>query len=303
MKKILWIFSSALLLSVGFFSTGCGGDDEALAPTVSISDEPVGTTFVVGDVVSFTVTASKGTDPLKAITFYQNGTKVNVDDLLVDGASVGDAAVLIVDPQDEMTWNVDITLSSSGEYDFSVKVEDTGNLSAEASFSNTIVAESPIEESLTGILFNQAGPPGTGGLDLDTGAGTGSAAAQSEIRDMGIDSLAGSGDNWRRRIGGINGVELRFAGNNTVEFNDIASKEAIESIWDSATDFSAANTYSTGNIQAWGNYKVSDTVSIGDTFVAYKSSENTYYLIVVTDIEEDTALGNNDDNYTLSIKF
>lgn len=180
-------------------------------------------------------------------------------------------------------------------------VGDDGGLEDEASFDVTV--EAPIENTLTGVLFNAAGPAGTGGLDLDTGNGTGSSATESELRDMGIDSLAGSGDNWRRRIGGINGANIRFAGNGTVEFGDVASKEAIVALYDGADELQAANTYTTGNIDKWGNFKVSGTVQIGDVFVVYKSSTETYYLVEVTDVEENTGLGDNDDNYTLSIKY
>lgn len=307
MKKFLWIFSSALLFSVAVLLTGCGEDDptvDDLAPIVSITDGPNPATVVegAGTVSTVTVEATKGTKALKAVTVYEGSTKVSLDDLTIDGVAASANPVLITSPTDVMSWEIGVHVhASAGTATYRVVVEDEGGLSDEASFDVTV--EAPIEQTLTGILFNQAGPAGFGGLDLDNGDGTGSSDASAELRDMGIDSLAGSGDNWRRRIGGINGATIRYAGNGTVEFGDVASKDAIVALYDGATDLQAANTYTGDNIEVWGNFKVSDKVVVGDVFVVYKSASNTYYLVEVTDVEENTVLGNNTDNYTLSIKY
>jgi len=307
MKKILWIFSSAILLSTAILSTGCGDDstdDPKLSPVVVITagPEPASVVEDAGSIVTVTVEATKGTDALKSVTVYEGDTKVALEDLTIDGVDAAANPVLITSPTDVMTWEIGVHVhAAAGTATYRVVVADEGGLSDEASFDVTV--EAALEASLAGILLNAAGPVGTGGLDLDTGDGTGSSAVESEIRDMGIDSLAGSGDNWRRRIGGINGANIRFAGNGTVEFGDVASKEAIVALYDGADELQAASTYSTGNIDQWGDYKVSDTVQIGDVFVVYKSSTETYYLIEVTDIEENTVLGTNTDNYTLSIKY
>lgn len=306
MKKILWIFSSALLLSVGFFSTGCG-EDEKLNPSVSISDEPASSDFVVGDVVSFTVTATKGTDPLKAITFYQNGGKVAVEDLKIDGTTPGDAAILITDPKDEMVWNVDITLSAIGDFDFSVKIEDEGGLTDEASFSQTISVDEPVVtiEGAEIKLYNQAGPVGYGGIDLDDGSSTGTSFhvptgddsyLDAELRDMGIDA-SGQDDNWYQRIGGINGTDVRYVsgGLTSEEFGDVAGRGAIKTLYEDGDPFTATIPGFT--------FSVSEKVNVGDAFVVYKSETETYYLVIVEDIYSDTDFGDNDDYYLVSIKY
>ena len=307
MKKILWIFSSALLLSVAVLSTGCGEDDgggSKLAPVVTLVDGPTPATVVAESEteVVVTISASKGTDALKTVTVYEGTEKVSIDHLTIDGADAAANPVLIVTPTDVMTWEIGIHVhAEAGIATYSVVVEDEGGLSDEVEFDVTV--EAALEDELTGVLFNQAGPAGFGGLDLDTGAGTGSADASAELRDMGIDSLAGSGDNWRKRIGGINGVEVRYAGNGTVEFGDIASKDAIVALYDGATDFQSADSYTGGNIDQWGSYKVSGIVEEGDVFVVYKSADEKYYLVIVDTIVENTTLGNNTDNYTVFIKF
>ncbi|MBK8563630.1 MAG: hypothetical protein IPN76_09870 [Saprospiraceae bacterium] len=309
MKKILWIFSSAILLSTAILSTGCGDegtDDPKLTPVVVITDGPDPATVVedAGTIVTVTVEATKGTDALKSVTVYEGNTKVSIDDLTIDGVDAVANPILITSPTDVMTWDIGVHVhAAAGTATYRVVVGDDGGLEDEASFDVTV--EAAIENTLTGVLLNAAGPAGTGGLDLDTGIGTGSSAVESELRDMGIDSIAGSGDNWRRRIGGINGANIRYAGNGTVEFGDVASKEAIVALYDGADELQAASNYTAAGdgIDKWGNYKVSDTVQIGDVFVVYKSSTEVYYLVEVTDIEENTVLGTNTDNYTLSIKY
>jgi hypothetical protein len=122
---------------------------------------------------------------------------------------------------------------------------------------------------------------------------------------MGIDSLAGSGDNWRRRIGGINGTEVRYVGNtsSSAEFASVASKEAIVAAFDGGDDLITASTIATDHLDVWGNFKVSEVVSQGDVFAIYKSSSNTYYLVVVNNVVETTNLGDNTDHYNVSIKY
>lgn len=307
MKKFLWILSSAMLLSLAIFSTGCGdetGGGDPTGPTVTKLTDPTPDAVVegAGTLVTFSISAEKGSSALKAVTVYEGSSKVAIDDLEFDGTAASANPTLLVSPSDVMTWEIGVKVrGTAGTSTLKVVVEDADGLTGEVEYDVTV--EAPIEQTLTGVLFNQAGPAGTGGLDLDNGVGTGSSNADAELRDMGIDSLAGSGDNWRRRIGGINGVTIHYAGNGTVEFGDVASKDAIQALYDGSPELEAASTYTGGNIQVWGGFKVSDIVQIGDVFVVYKSGNETYYLVEVTDIEENTVLGENSDNYTLSIKF
>lgn len=108
MKKILWIFSSAILLSTAILSTGCGEegtDDPKLSPVVVITDGPEPATVVqdAGTVVTVTVEATKGTDALKSVTVYGGDTKVGIDDLTIDGVPAAANPVLITSPTDVMT--------------------------------------------------------------------------------------------------------------------------------------------------------------------------------------------------------
>ncbi|MCF8244034.1 MAG: hypothetical protein K9J37_03070 [Saprospiraceae bacterium] len=312
MKKILWIFSSALLLSAAIFTTGCGDDTtvDDLSPIVSISAGPTPSTVVegAGTIVYVTVSATKGTKALQSLSFFEGATNIPLDDITVDGITPASDVHAILSPTDAMTFEIGIKVNAAaGTATYTISVKDEGGLSDEAPFEVIVTApETPLSMTLVGAtinLWNQAGPVGFGGIDLDNGNSTGSSDALAELRDMGIDSLAGSGDNWRRRIGGVGGTSVRFAGNGSVEFGNVASKEAIVSIYDNASDLLPASTYTSGNIDVWGNFKVSDTVNEGDAFVVYKSSNNTYYLVVVNTITETTTLADNTDKYNVSIKY
>ena len=302
MKKFLWIFSSALLLSVAFLNTGCGDDPvDDLAPIVSITAGPTPASVVAGtsSTVTVTVEATKGTKALKAVTVYQGADKVEVADLTIDGAAAASNPVLITSPTDVMTWDIAINVSAdAGTVTYSVKVEDEGGLSDEAPFD--VLVEAALEATITGVdinLYNQAGPVGTGAIDLETGNGTGTTDVTADLRDMGIDSLAGSGDNWNRRIGGINGTVVRsVSGFTSADFGAVASKDAIALLYTNGTDL-------TGTLPTWGSFPVSEVVSEGDVFVVYKSSSSTYFLVIVNTVTETIALGNNTDHYNVSIKY
>ncbi len=322
MKKLLWIFAGVLLFSNLILTTGCTDDEDdpstSLAPIVSITEGPTPDAFVGSGIVTVKVEALKGTKALKSLTVYEGTAKVGLDDLSINGSPASANPALIVSPSDQMTWVVAINVSgASGIVTYTIEVADEGGKSDEVSFDVTL--ETPIEKLITGatiLLWNQAGPSGRGGIDLDDGSSTGTKLSstgedsylRAELRDMGIDSLAGSGNNWRRRIGGINGTQVRFVGNadsgsDIFDFDRVLSKEGIKTAFDAAADLPPANTISEGHIDVWGNFRVSNKVAKGDIFVVYKSASNVYYLVKVEDVNETTALGDNEDNYKVSIKY
>jgi hypothetical protein len=138
---------------------------------------------------------------------------------------------------------------------------------------------------ITGVLLNQAGPAGTGGLDLDAGNSTGSADASAEIRDQGIDLAEPNATNWIQKISGVNGAEIRYAGNlpDGSNYEDITTQEEIEGA------FTNSDALSGG---------ISSVVAVGDEFVV--ESAGKYYFLLVTEVNITT--NNNSDNYVFSIK-
>ncbi len=314
MKQFLSIFAGLVLAAGIVLFTGCEDDTPGpgndIPPLIQIVDGPNPGTSVdaPGTTISVTVDVTKGTSPLQTLTVKDNGTNVELSRLEFVGQSgAANPFLLLGTNKDGFTWEIRIKAHQTFEtHTYSISVVDEKGLSDEVSFDITVLE--PIEKTLTGILWNQGGPAGRGGIDLDDGSSTGTKLTstgdpavdtsylRAELRDMGIDSLAGSGDNWRRRIGPINGTEARFLGNNLPDFNfdNVTTKEAIRMAFENASPFSES-------LPNWGSYKVSAKVNIGDIFVVRKA--NKYYLVKVDEIVETTVLGDNTDHYTVSIKY
>ncbi len=182
-----------------------------------------------------------------------------------------------------------IRIQDSGSATYRIVIADEfGNASEITKTVQTGSSGTPTT-TLTGILLNQAGPSGTGGLDLDTGNSTGSADLDAEIRDMGIDA-GPVATNWLQQIAGINGSTVRalVAGQNglleSFSFESVSVVEEISAIHNAnGIDFSGG---------------VSNTVLVGDVF----SVENNgrYFLLKVTNINVTT--DDNNDGYTFSVK-
>lgn len=316
MKNLQKIFPIALSFALLFAAIGCGEDGTGgggtndIAPLVQLVDGPNPGNVIteLSGTISVTIDVTKGTSPLKTVTITENGTKLDLGRIEFVGVG-GSANPLLLSGTDKDGFTWEIRIQAQDAYDtrtYTITVEDEAGLSDAASFDITIVE--PIEKSLTGVLWNQGGPAGKGGIDLDDGSTTGTKLSstgdpavdtsylRAEMRDMGIDSLAGSGDNWRRRVASINGTEVRFLGNNLPDFNfdNITTKEAIVSAFESASPLSET-------LPNWGSFPVSHEVAEGDIFVVKKGEK--YYLVKVDVVVETTVLGDNDDHYEVSIKY
>jgi hypothetical protein len=308
MKKILSIFSTTMLAAALFLNTGCEEETtpgDQIAPLVSIND--ISAEVVVGQdaTVTFTVEATKGTGELNALWIYEDGVKVSLDRISIDGAPANANPVLITNPSEVMSWEISINVQDA--YDtrtYSVKVDDKNNLTAEESFN--VKVEEPLESFIAGVLWNQAGPAGRGALDLDEGLTTGittdgdTTPDQAEIRDCGIDSTNSVLQFWRKQITYVNGTELRYVGTavGDASFGDILSKEAIAAAFDGATAVSSSPVTEGGN-PTWGSYKVSAVVKEGDIFAVKKPGRT--YLFRVDKLVETS--NNNLDSYEISIKY
>ena len=156
------------------------------------------------------------------------------------------------------------------------------------------VSGEPVTE-LRGALFNRAGPAGTGGLDLDSGASTGSAEVSAELIDNGIDS-GPIESNWLQRISGANGTELRQLIPNqnglpeTFTFEGVLTDQEISAVWTNGIPLSGTNS----NGEPW-----TEVVQVGDLYIALR--EGQLYLIEVVDVFIDSAA--NGDFYEMDIKF
>ena len=252
----------------------------------------------LGALVAVPIKATIGSSELLDIAVYSEGDLVNPEDLYYDDvASSNQFSVNPIELPDAdfpgFERTIYIRARKAGTHNYQIQVIDMAGLTAELDF--TINSGTPVMMR-EGVLLNQGGPTGTGGLDLDTGDSTGSSDIEAEIKDEGIDQSLPDADNWIRRISGANGTEVKHLFANQMglsenfNFNDIETSEQIAGIWDNGIAFSDMN----GN-----NELISLRVEIGDTFIALR--DNKYYLFVVRDIVETSA--DNADNYMLDVKF
>ncbi len=188
--------------------------------------------------------------------------------------------------------------AATGTYKYTVKfIDETGLFS-----SRDITVNVGTQVSmLAGVLLNQAGTGNTGGLDLDTGASTGTVAsnptsASAEIRDEGI--VDNQNDpTWKQQISGMNGSVIKYItkGVNgvaeTYKFENIKFQEEISGLWSNGVAF---NKRSTDNLR-----DISAKVVVGDNFIVKK--DDKYYLLSVKEVKVTTT--DNKDQYTFDVKF
>lgn len=323
MKKLLWLFAGALLATNLFLSTGCGNDTGTgteLGPLLQITDGPLPGEKIAGQgEITVTVEATKGTAKLKAVTILEDGTKLDAGsrNLTINGQTANATQLVSAissSDVDGFTWDIKfLSQSTYAEETYTISVEDENGKTDEVTFKVTVLE--PIEMSLTGVLWNQAGPAGHGGVDLDDGSSTGTKHSNSgdpaiddsylraELRDMGIDSLSTDpATEWRQQVGPINGVEVRQLNLSThtdFDYDKITTKEGISGAFD---DADALNH--TVNNSGWPtSFKVSAPVSDGDIFVVKKGSERTYLVRVDKVIIANTNPDDNNDRYEISIKY
>ena len=324
MKKILSYLAASLLLLSLFVATGCTDDpiidpvkDAPLLIIGSSSDVVDGGIFTVEQsnvsTISITLIASVGTDPLN--TMKISGIP-DLNQLAVTGNSsgVGSNTVLLSGADKSgFTWNIVYTPDNTiADHTVTFDVVDESGFTDGVSFTVSVVADpgTPIDKTLTGVLFNQGGAAGKGALDLDDGLSTGVTTTgdttpdQAEIRDMGLDCTVPSpGFNWRRQIGASNGTILRMVDLTQVEnftFDNVDIVEDIQNAFDTGTTFGTSDAFNcqTGNVSATVEH-VTNILAVGDLFVVQKGTK--YYLIRVDEVNE-TGTDNN-DTYVLSVKY
>jgi hypothetical protein len=187
--------------------------------------------------------------------------------------------------------------STPGVYKYTVKFIDATGLSVSRNITATVGTAVTV---LEGILLNQSGPSGQGGLDLDTGASTGTvssdpSSAKADIRDEGIVNLTND-PTWKQQISGINGsiVKYLIKGKNglseTFKFDDVTYKEQIPALYLNSQAFTAKSS---------DNRDISNKVAVGDIFIVKNADK--YYVITVKSIKVTT--DDNKDSYTFDVRF
>lgn len=175
--------------------------------------------------------------------------------------------------------------NETGTYVYTITLTDEFGL--ESTTDVTFMVGTPVD-SITGVLLNAAGDTGTGGLDLDNGAGTGSSDPAAEIRDQGINTDLDPSINWLSQISGVNGSVIKYlrAGEGGLSegftFSSITNKEMLASLVGNGVGFENG---------------VSEPLQVGDMFVV--DNGTTVFALLTTAVNPTTT--NNDDNYEFTI--
>ena len=314
MRKFLLLFVFASAIAI-FLNTGCTEDPTPLIdPTIEFtSDDPTGTNgpypttnFSTSDLNGYSyvaVNALAGTNDLESLTVLEDGSNVpaarlRFRDLDTDTDVTVQNPILLIGYESSLLWEIGI--DPQDDYStktYTIEVTDTeGNTASVSIDITTFDPGTPITKELIGVLLNQAGPAGTGALDLNDGIGTGTTTgnfAISEIRDWGIDLGLPVDQNWLRQIGPLNGTTVRVAGGlpGDFKFDDIATKEEIQSYFDAGTALPNGS----------GANAKSDPVEVGDFFVVKNADGSTYFFLEVDEVNITAA--DNGDNYKFNIKF
>lgn len=289
MKKLIQLLP--VLLAGMMVFTAC--EETPLPPVLPTIELVAEAGFVAdGDTVTteteffVKVTATAGDSSLSRITVSENGTDIaELTRLTFDGdAAGGNPSPLPAGTESGFTWDIGIVSSATDQETntYTISVTDNGGNVAQVSFD--ITTEVGLETSIQYLLYNQAGPAGFGGLDLDTGESTGSADPEAEIKDEGIDLSAPADSlNWKQEISGVNGSEMRLpdAG---FSYDDLNNFTQLQAAFDAGVPFT-----------------VSDRVEINDVFLV-KNGEKYYALKTVDIFITDEAGNKNGDYYEFEVK-
>ena len=230
-----------------------------------------------GALLSIPIDVVAGSTQLASISVLEDG--VLVDPSRVElGTMDFDANPYILEGalKDSIMDNLFLNVHmDEGTKTYRIIITDDNGETSQINLDITTVDPLTPVTTLMGVLFNAAGPAGTGGLDLDEGVGTGSTSSLAEIKDFGIDPNEPGSVNWIQRITGINGNEMRYVYNGLAgvpegfTFGGVVGKEEILALWDVSEAFTSTV----------GGESASFPVEVGDIFVV--SNGANYYICLL----------------------
>jgi len=304
MQKLLLRLTAIALILTSIFTTGCEEDPiiDPLGPVISLLDD-AGFVFADAEVDAgayfmVKIKALPGDAQLQSVSILENGSTLDFNQIIINSGAISSNNPFLITGADKDGATYEIAILADAGFNilstYTFKVGDEGNLTDEVSIDITTKGE-PVTTK-TGVLLNQGGPAGTGGLDLDEGEGTGTTASDTaaEIRDEGIDIALPNDQNWRQQISGMNGSVIRTPGAGLPEsfnFDDIAYGGEISSAFDQSDDLTENS--------ADGNRLVTPVVAVGDVFLVKNGDK--YYIIKIDEVN--VTASDNTDNYVISIKY
>ncbi len=270
---------------------------ESEPPTISATDDIVEINATAGGLTTLSINASKSPSEaeLTTLSVYEDGSLASgTNRFYFNDIAMVDGTVELADDDRNSLNNSKMlfrTNDTPGTVEtFIVEVTDANGLTAELTVTVTanepVVTTTPLEKEISGALLNSAGLAGTGGLDIDTGVGTGSSTTGSELKDEGIDLSMPDDQNWKQKISAINGATLKYIEPSTLpdafSFAAVDNKEAVQGLYDANVTIS-----------------VSERVQEGDIFAV--SANGKFYLLEVATIS--VTSDDNLDQYLFNIKF
>lgn len=316
MQKLLLSLAGLALVFTVILSTGCNPDEgeptDPSGPDARFVTESgfldANADVVAGETFKIKVSLLTGDNKLQSVTLYEDDVKLGTSFFTINGGALlaNNPFLITGADKDGVTYEFEIssvnTVGAVRTYE--VEVADESGLKDAVSLTITSKAPptTPIEMSLTGVLLNQAGPVGTGGLNLDNGQGTGSDDPAAEIRDVGIDCSQPNASNWRKQIGTVNGAEMRRVRAEMVEnfsFANANNKEIISAAFDTGSAIGDTNQAIDCNGNAVTVTDMTLALVVGDMFAV--KANGKIYLIKVDEVNNTT--NDNNDNYKFSIKY
>jgi len=244
----------------------------------------------VGTFFTVNLVASKGDSDLKVLTIQEDGVNVPLERIAINNSpATSNPALLFGNAVSSFDYLISVVAHTDlSEKTYSYVVEDVaGNKATRSLKIKSVVLGTPVTV-LEGTLLNSAGPINTGGLDLETGIGTGSNDPRAKIKDSGIDLGLPNATNWKQKISGANGSQLKYIvkGQNGVPesftFSAVTFKEEIAALWSAGNAFTESNK-----------------INVGDVIMVLNSGK--YYIFEVKQVN--ITSNDNSDNYVLDIKY
>jgi len=286
-----------------FILRDVAGNTDSESVTITVNTTPPSISFMgsgmimadLGTLVNVPIMATAGSSPLSQIAVYSNGDLVPSDELFYDDLSVPFPTnpALIPDSDKQMLdRSIFIRANQVGESVYTVEVTDEAG---EVVSTDVTVTTGTQVTMIEGALLNSAGPMGTGGLDLDTGASVASNSASAHLKDEGIDTDLAMDVNWLQQISGANGSEIRalIKGENGLgenySFEGVGVSEQIEALWSNGSALTLTND---------GGDLVTSQLAGGENFVVLNNGN--YYLISIREVR--ITFADNNDQYVIDIK-
>ncbi len=289
LKNTLFLFVAVAL----FFVSACSDDDgpsvvDVDNPQVTISDDGNvdGTILLPGDTIRISVQGQAGTNPMEHVRFFENDERLgNFTTRLFVNDSLSPATQLTIDPESSIAQSFDMDVmilapELGGDYLLEVEIADADENASRASLNYFV--KDVVE--ISGVLENAEKSDSTGGLDLESGTGTGASDNTAEIVDLGNNSDG----SWRQRIA-------------TLDTNMVDDRPFQLAFFEGGLDFESILTKAQVRERFEEGEIVEDSgreVEEGEVYAVRRIDD--YFLFRVSEVNNSP--GDNNDSYTFLIK-